>query len=181
MRDDNLLVNACLTGDLSAFETLIRKYQNRIARVLYLLIGNQDDVQDVAQETFIRAFRCLHTFRGSSSFSTWLHRIALNTARNWIRKSKRNRELLVSTDNWWHCNTEKPDDSLISRERVSEIHYALGQLPPLYREVIILRHFDELSYDEIADVLQVPIGTVRSRLAKARELLQHFLTKDYIT
>lgn len=175
MDDEYKLINACQSGNVAAFEVLVRKYQDRIIRVLYLLLGNADDAQDVAQETFIRAFRCINAFKGTASFATWLHRIAINSARNWIRDCKREKEILTSADDIWHSVSDKPEDSLLAKERTLEIRSALAQLPTHYREAIILRHFDELSYEEIAEVQQVPIGTVRSRLAKARMLLQTYL------
>lgn len=171
MEDEHHLISACQTGDIAAFEALVRRYQDRIVRVLYLLLGNTDDAQDVAQEAFIRAFRCIQSFKGTSSFATWLHRIAINSAHNWIRKCKREREVLALAEDRWHGGSDKPEDSLIARERTLEIMSALGELPIHYRETIILRHYDELSYEEIAEIQQVPIGTVKSRLAKARMLL----------
>lgn len=175
MQDDEPLVRACQSGDVTSFETLVHKYQDRTVRVLYLLLGNVDDAQDVAQETFIRAFRCIRSFRGTSSFATWLHRIAINTARNWIRSSRREKEMFVLPDERYFGNEGRPDEMLLARERTLAITQALSKLPVHYREVIILRHYDELSYEEIAEVLQTPIGTVKSRLAKARMLLQHSL------
>jgi RNA polymerase sigma-70 factor (ECF subfamily) len=178
MQDDDALVSACQSGDVNAFELLVRKYQDRTVRMLYLLLGNSDDAQDVTQETFLRAFKSIHTFRGSASFTTWLHRIAVNTARNWIRSNRPDRELVVAPDERWHGPLDRPENVLMKRERLLEIRSALAELPPHYRETIILRHFDELSYEEIADVQQVPVGTVRSRLAKGRTLLQRRLGSD---
>ncbi|HOP79931.1 MAG TPA: sigma-70 family RNA polymerase sigma factor [Armatimonadota bacterium] len=176
MYDEDALIDACQSGDVSAFEVLVRKYQDRTVRVLYLLLGNFDDAQDVAQEAFIRAFKCIRTFKGTSSFATCLHRIALNTAHNWIRDCKRQREVLVPFDDRWHTTCGNPEDELISREKVLQVKFALAQLPTYYREAIILRHYDDLSYEEIAEIQQVPVGTVRSRLAKARLLLQQHLS-----
>lgn len=176
MHDDDFLVSACQSGDVNAFEHLVRKYQDRTVRVLYLLLWDADDAQDAAQETFIRAFRCIKSFRYHSSFSTWLHRIAFNTARNWVRDNKRDREVLFSIEGCLSGNQDKPDDYLIAMERSIEIKYALSRLPQYYREAIVLRHYNDLSYEEIAQVQQVPIGTVKSRLAKARELLRQYLS-----
>ena len=179
MHEDDLLVYAFQSGDINAFESLVRKYQDRTVRVLYLLLGNIDDAQDVAQETFIRAFRCIQSFRHNSSFATWLHRIAINTARNWVRDCKRYREILIPPDERWRCNLVNPGDQLLAKERSLEIKIALAELPQYYREAIILRHFDELSYEDIAIVQQVPVGTVRSRLAKAREMLKQLMSQKY--
>ena len=172
--NEESLVTACQSGDVAAFEALVRKYQDRTVRVLYLLLGNMDDAEDVAQETFVQAFRYIGSFRRRSNFGTWLHRIALNTARNWIRDNKVERDALALTDDRRH-GSDRPEDLLIARERTMEIRNALAQLPQHYREVIVLRHFSDLSYEEIAEVQQVPLGTVRSRRAKGRELLQRLL------
>lgn len=172
--DDDALVSACQSGDMSAFECLVRKYQDRTIRVLYLILGNTDDAQDAAQETFIRAFRCIRSFRGRSSFATWLHRIALNTALNWIRDSKRARDASAPLEDST-IGAPRPEELFMARERTREIIGALLQLPAHYREAVILRHYDEMSYQEIAEVQRVPVGTVRSRLAKGRELLQLYL------
>jgi len=177
MDHDEELVSACQSGDVVAFETLVRKYQDRIVRLMYLLLGNADDAEDVAQETFIRAFRCIGAFRHRSNFSTWLHRIAVNTARNWIRDNRVERETVPLPDERWWAGSTRPEEILIARERAMEVRNALAQIPPCYREAVILRHFDGLSYEEIAEAQQVPVGTVRSRLAKGRELLQKFLRR----
>ncbi len=176
MNDEESLVRACQSGDKLAFEMLVRKYQDRIARVLYLLLGNVDDTQDVSQETFISAYRYIRTFKFNSSFATWLHRIAVNTARNWLRRNKRGRDELVLIDDYSHRDSRLPEQILLAQERSLEIRSALAKLPLHYREAIVLRHYEELSYEEISEALQVPIGTVRSRLAKARQLLQRELS-----
>jgi RNA polymerase sigma-70 factor (ECF subfamily) len=177
---DDLLVNACRSGDVNAFEELVRKYQNRIVRVLYLLLENADDAQDAAQETFIHAFRSIGSFRGNSSIGTWLHRIAVNTARNWVRDNKRYREIPYAFDGVRGHNALLPEEILSEKERSLELWSALRSLPQYYREAIVLRHYDELSYEEIAMVQQVPVGTVRSRLAKGRELLRQYMTHTVI-
>ncbi|MEN6520303.1 MAG: sigma-70 family RNA polymerase sigma factor [Armatimonadota bacterium] len=178
MHDDDMLVYACQSGDIDAFEQLVRKYQDRTVRVLYLLLSDADDAQDAAQETFIRAFRCIKSFKHNSSFGTWLHRVAINTARNWARNNKRGQEVPSQIEGVTPANQLKSDDLLVARERSLEVKYALSRLPQYYREAIVLRHYDDLSYEEIALVQQVPVGTVRSRLAKARTLLKQYLTED---
>ncbi|MBI2843702.1 MAG: sigma-70 family RNA polymerase sigma factor [Armatimonadetes bacterium] len=171
MCDDDVLISECQSGNISAFEALVRKYQDRTVRVLYLLLGNVDDAQDVAQESFIRAFRGIHSFRRSSSFATWLHRIALNTAHNWIRDNRQPETLPLHEERRF-AGYGRPEDLLVARERALEIRSLLAELPESYREAIVLRHFEDLSYVEIAEVQGVPVGTVKSRLAKARSLLQ---------
>lgn len=171
MLHDDALVDACQSGDVKAFEMLVCKYQDRTVRMLYLLLGNRDDAQDVAQETFLKVFRSIRTFRRSASFSTWLHRVAINTAHNWMRSNRRGVETAI-TEDIWHSSLAQPEDLLMERERLREVRSALLSLPAYYREIVILRHYDGLSYEEIAEVQQVPVGTVRSRLAKARSILK---------
>lgn len=171
MHDEYQLIAASQSGDLRSFETLIRAYQDRTVRHLYLLIGNYEDAQDVAQETFIRAFRSIRGFRSQSGFSTWLHRIAVNTAINWVRDNKRHRTTSEQMVLEHSEDKMRPDELLISRERARDIRNALLSLPIHYRETLILRHYEDLSYQEIADLQNIPVGTVRSRLAKGRHLL----------
>ena len=173
--EDADLIAACQSGDLSAFERLVNRYQDRVIRVLYLLLGDADDAQDVGQETFLRAYRYIGSFRGRSSIATWLHRIAINTAHNWIRDNRRNIELATAPEELRQVERTRPEDLLLERERQLEIKSALKELPQHYREAIVLRYFDDLSYEEIAEIQQVPIGTVRSRLAKGRDLLSRSL------
>lgn len=176
--DDGSLIKACQQGDITAFECLVQRYQDRVLRVLYLLIGNTEDAQDVAQESFIRAYRYMRAFRGDCGFPTWLHRIAINTAHNWMRENYRRRAQTVALEDWKHDAGKDPADALLAKQSQMEMQSALASLPPHYREAVVLRHYDDLSYEEIAQVQQVPVGTVRSRLSKARMLLHKYLAGE---
>lgn len=168
--DDKALICRSLAGDLTAFEELIRCYQSRVCRTLYFLLENQDDVEDVAQEVFIRVFRHLKTFRGDCEFSTWLHKIVLNTLRNWVRTRKQNVSLDELNDYSYSWSTGD-EGSFLTSEEAFEVRKAIRALPEHYRETLVLRHFHDMSYEDIARVQRVPLGTVRSRLAKGRQLL----------
>jgi RNA polymerase sigma-70 factor (ECF subfamily) len=170
--DDAALVKRSREGDMSAFEALIARHKARVCRTLYLLLANPDDVEDAAQEVFIRVFRHLSTFRGESEFSTWLHRIALNTLRNWMRTHRQTISLEALTgDRYPDMGHETVEKQVLSIEESMEVRRALAALPEHYRETIVLRHFHDLSYEEIAQIQGVPLGTVRSRIAKGRQIL----------
>jgi RNA polymerase sigma-70 factor (ECF subfamily) len=141
---DALLVDRAKRGEVSAFEMLVVKYQRRIERLISRMVRDADLVQDIAQETFIRAYRALPQFRGESAFYTWLYRIAVNTAKKALVERKR--------------------DPLINES-------ALVSLSEDLRQAIVLREIEGLSYEEIADVMNCPIGTVRSRIFRAREAI----------
>lgn len=174
--DDGSLIKACQQGDITAFGYLVQRYQDRVLRVLYLLIGNSEDAQDVAQESFIRAYRYIRAFRGDCGFATWLHRIAINTAHNWMRENYRRRAQTVALEDWKQGAGIDPADALLAKQAQLEMRSALAALPQHYREAVVLRHYEDLSYEEIAQVQQVPVGTVRSRLSKARQLLHDSLS-----
>ena len=172
--DEQPILERCQAGDLDAFGELVARYQDRIYRTAYLLVGNRDDAQDVTQETFVKAFRNLRSFRRECAFSSWLHRILLNAAGNWLRDNRRHAQLSEAAPPVIGRSEEaevSPEEAVLQHDRARRLQAALWDLPPHYREAMILRFYDELSYAEMAEVLDVPVGTVRSRLAKARELL----------
>lgn len=171
-REDDLIRRAT-AGEIEAFELLVRDLQHRLFRFIVALTGNTDDAEDALQETLLRAYRSLHTYRAAASFSTWVHGIALNVTRNWIRSqsrasSERIGARLVAAG--IECGPE-PDREIIDREKQRVLRDALLQLPEHYREALLLRHYQDMAYEEIAQVLAVPVGTVRSRLAQGRKLL----------
>jgi len=176
-QSDQMLVERCQKGDLSAFEVLVLKYQQNVFNLIYHLTSNGEQVEDLAQEVFLKAFKALGGFRGDSCFYTWLYRIAVNTCRNFI-KFQRKRGSYESLGE----NPPEPEDirlhpqdpvhSLEIKELFGEIDKAISSLNPEYRTVITLRDIEGLSYDEIAQVLGCPVGTVRSRLFRARTELK---------
>jgi RNA polymerase sigma-70 factor (ECF subfamily) len=185
---DNLDVDAPLVdrvkqGDVRAFEMLVVKYQRRIERLIGRMVRDVDLVPDIAQETFIRAYRAIPQFRGESAFYTWLYRIAVNTAKKTLGELKR--DLLVTesarsnpddedetsrTENEL-TDGETPESLLASKEVAEAVNSAIAALSEDLRQAITLREIEGLSYEEIADLMGCPIGTVRSRIFRAREAI----------
>lgn len=180
---DALLVERAKRGEVSAFEMLVVKYQRRIERLISRMVRDSDLVQDIAQETFIRAYRALPQFRGDSAFYTWLYRIAVNTAKKALVERKRdplvNESSLVSTDDGEEpsrvenelSDGSTPEAVLASKEIAATVNAAIDALSEDLRQAIVLREIEGLSYEEIADVMNCPIGTVRSRIFRAREAI----------
>jgi RNA polymerase sigma-70 factor (ECF subfamily) len=181
---DALLVDRAKRGEVHAFEMLVVKYQRRIERLISRIVRDTDLVADVAQETFIRAYRALPQFRGESAFYTWLYRIAVNTAKKTLADLRRD-PLITETalaaarqdddetyrPSYELIDDETPEAVLASREIVATVNAAIEALPDDLRQAIVLREVEGLSYDEIADVMDCPIGTVRSRIFRAREAI----------
>jgi RNA polymerase sigma-70 factor, ECF subfamily len=180
---DALLVERAKRGDVSAFEMLVVKYQRRIERLISRMVRDTDLVQDIAQETFIRAYRALPQFRGESAFYTWLYRIAVNSAKKALLELKRDplvsESSLVSTEDGEEpsrvenelSDGSTPESLLASKEIAATVNAAIESLSEDLRQAIVLREIEGLSYEEIADVMNCPIGTVRSRIFRAREAI----------
>ena len=182
---DRLLVDRFRQGDQSAFEQMVSRYWGRIYSMVHQLLRNPEDAEEVTQDTFIRAHRGLVNFRGESAFSTWLYQIATNLARNrywyWWR---RRRDKTVSFDQpiggdnettlaeVIPAELETPEDATITQEFVNRIAECMGKLSPKHREILVLRNVKNLSYEEIAEILHISVGTVKSRIARARESLR---------
>lgn len=179
---DALLVERTVAGDQKAFELLVIKYQRRIQRLIGRMVRDVDLVEDIAQETFIRAYRALAQFRGEAQFYTWLYRIAINTAKKALMDLKRNPTV---SENYYKSDeddetsrvenelttSETPEAVLASKEIAEIINAAMQALPEELREAITLREIEGLSYEEIAEAMNCPIGTVRSRIFRAREAI----------
>jgi RNA polymerase sigma-70 factor, ECF subfamily len=180
---DAQLVERVKAGDRQAFELLVTKYERRVLRLLSRFIRDQAEMEDVAQETFIKAYRALPQFRGESAFYTWLYRIAVNTAKNYLSTQGRrpismsqlqsadaeDGESFDAEDVVEDINT--PDAVLHSRQVAETVNAAIEALPPDLRTAITLREIEGLSYEEIAEAMSCPIGTVRSRIFRAREAI----------
>lgn len=172
------LVARAQKGDARAFELLVRKYQSRIVSLAERLVGDAD-APDVAQESFIKAHRALRGFKGDAQFFTWLYRITVNTAKNYL-VARRRRPATQDVDateaeQFGHTlqmsDNDTPERLLLSQEIQSVVTAAIAKLPDDLRQAISLRELDGLSYEEIADIMECPIGTVRSRIFRAREAI----------
>jgi RNA polymerase sigma-70 factor (ECF subfamily) len=179
---DALLVERTVAGDQKAFELLVIKYERRIQRLIGRMVRDVDLVEDIAQETFIRAYRALAQFRGDAQFYTWLYRIAVNTAKKFLMDLKRNPT--VSENSFKTADDdetspveneltspETPDAVLASKEIAEMVNSAMDALPEELRQAITLREIEGLTYEEIADAMSCPIGTVRSRIFRARDAI----------
>ena len=172
--NDQLLVDRARLGDRHAFDLLVLKYQSRLLAVSTRLVPNQSDALDVLQDTFVKAFRSLHTFRGESAFYTWLYRIAVNTAKNHLAsKSKEPKGISVDDDGAADLSLlhdlSAPDEEAGAEELQGAILHAIEQLPQDLKHALTLRELEGMSYDDIALAMSCPIGTVRSRIFRARE------------
>jgi RNA polymerase sigma-70 factor (ECF subfamily) len=177
---DAELVARVQRGDRQAFDLLVLKYQRKIMRLLSRMIRDPAEIEDVAQEAFIKAYRALPQFRGDSAFYTWLYRIAINTARNWLATNKRrptnsfvqeneDGETFDESDNLTDNST--PESELASRQIAQTVNKAIEDLPEELRNAIVMREIDGMSYEDIAQSMNCPIGTVRSRIFRAREAI----------
>jgi RNA polymerase sigma-70 factor, ECF subfamily len=180
--DENLLIRQCLQGNTAAFGELVRRYQDRLFNTVFRLLNNAEDAQDVVQDAFLNAYQNLESFKGDSLFFTWLYRIAMNTAISLKRKHKftvslhsdRNEDDIDPTD---VSEFSQPGERLERKERERQLQEALSQLSPEHRAVLILKDIEGQKYEVIAEVLKVPIGTIRSRLHRARGELRELLDK----
>ncbi|MBS3953421.1 MAG: RNA polymerase sigma factor RpoE [Methylomicrobium sp.] len=166
-------------GDKSAYDLLVIKYQHKIIQLVNRYVKDQSEAQDVAQETFIKAYRALANFRGDSAFYTWLYRIAINTAKNYlVARTRRgsDSELDIDDEEQVHNINElkgldTPEQMLLNDEIIETIRSAIEKLPEEMRIAITLREFEGMSYEEIAEAMDCPVGTVRSRIFRAREAI----------
>jgi RNA polymerase sigma-70 factor (ECF subfamily) len=177
---DQLLVERVQSGDKRAFDVLVSKYQRRLMRLVSRLVHDPAEAEDVVQETFIKAYRALRHFRGDSAFYTWLYRIGINTAKNFLVTQGRRTPTSTDTDteqaeafddgdNLRDINT--PESMLASKQIAETVNAAMDLLPLELRTAIVLREIEGLSYEEISAIMACPIGTVRSRIFRAREVI----------
>ncbi|WP_019000790.1 RNA polymerase sigma factor RpoE [Succinimonas amylolytica] len=181
---DLQLVRLVQRGNRQAFNFLVKKYQYKVAGIAQRFASNPADVQDIAQESFIKAYKAMESFRGESAFYTWLYRITVNTAKNFVVKNA-GRGISVDVDTpdiEAYDGSERlhqrdnPENILESTDVKRVIKEALQALPDDLRQAITLREIDDMSYDEIADVMGCPVGTVKSRISRAREIINRKLT-----
>ena len=178
--EDQVLISQTLEGQTSAFGELVRKYQNRLFNGMVHMLRNEAEAEDVVQDAFILALTRLETFHGNSAFFTWLYRIAYNVAVSKIRRRKPTVSLTANDNDDsrsfdFEGNAPPPDDRMSRSEDVEQLQNAMGRLSEEHRTVLILREMQQLDYDAISEVLELPIGTVRSRIHRAREQLKQQL------
>jgi RNA polymerase sigma-W factor len=177
--EDHRLINAARNGDQKAFEALLNKYRNLVYHVMIKMVGNTQEAEDLTQEAFIKAFNALATFNEEFAFSTWLMKIATNNCIDFLRKKKLkvfsiNEPIQYKDEELqYEIPDHEPtvDRKMLSEERSKFIDDAIQSLPYRYRHVILLRHKEEKSYEEIAEILDLPLGTVKARIFRAREML----------
>ena len=187
---DQKLLERCRAGDESAFDALLLRHQQRAFNVAYQLLRNHEDAAEVAQDAFVRIYRSMNGFRGECEFTMWLHQIVVNLARNkhrwWKRRGKHasvsldrpleteNGDMLVETA----ASGDAPDALVVQAEFVELLSRRMNELPHKFREVLVLRNVEDLSYEQIATVLNCSVGTVKSRLARAREQLRKAMAEE---
>lgn len=180
---DRLLVERVQRGDKGAFDVLVRKYQHRIINLISRYVHDPSETLDVAQEAFLKAYRALDKFRGDSAFYTWLYRIAINTAKNYlVAQGRRPPSSDVDAQDAEQFDGESflkergtPERELLKDEIEEKVFQAIEQLPDDLRTAITLREMEGMSYDDIAEAMDCPIGTVRSRIFRAREAIDNVL------
>ena len=178
--DDQILIKKALAGNESAYKLLLNKHKDAIFRLIVKIVHNQEEAQDLVQETFMKAFGSLSSYKCQYRFTTWLYKIAANNCIDFLRKRRlisvsldqpletKDGEVTIEIADW----TYNPEADLASRQKSLSIDAAIETLPQKYREVIIFRHKQEKSYEEIAQILGIPVGTVKARIFRARELLK---------
>jgi RNA polymerase sigma-70 factor (ECF subfamily) len=182
--DDHRLIADCLHGRTAAFGELVRRYQDRLYNTVYRLLGNAEDAQDVVQEAFLNAYQSLEAFKGDSQFFTWLYRIAFNTAISLKRKQR----VLLRIDGGADgeaprepadpSDASRPGHALEQAEEERRVWQALGRLSPEHRAVLVMKDIEGQKYEAMAELLRVPVGTIRSRLHRARLELRGLLSAD---
>ena len=178
-QDDLVLVSASKNGDQEAFAQLVQRYQRRVFNLVYRMLQQYEETTEITQETFLAAWQGLPAFRGDARFPTWLYRIAYNCSLKQIELRKRDRALQVALEaekNLESANDEQHENAeLDARDRQILVQEHLSHLPTKYRIVLILRHLQDMSYEEMAEILTMPIGTIKTHLFRARNLLKERL------
>jgi RNA polymerase sigma-70 factor (ECF subfamily) len=182
--NDQLLVDRARLGDRHAFDLLVLKYQSRLLSLVSRLVSNQSDALDVLQDTFVKAYRSLNTFRGESAFYTWLYRIAVNTAKNHLAaRAKESKDISLDVERTAELpvleDLSAPEDQAGAEELQRAILHSIEQLPDDLKHALTLRELEGMSYDEIALAMDCPIGTVRSRIFRARDHIVQEISQKF--
>lgn len=179
-KDDSVLIKEALAGSQSAFKLLLKRHREAIYHVIFRIVHNPQEAEDLVQETFMKAFGSLPSYKSQYKFTTWLYRIAANSSIDYLRKKKiaalsldegiptKHGRLSLELADW----TYNPEIELVAKQKRFSVEKAIDTLPKRYKEVIIFRHRDEKSYEEIASILKIPVGTVKARIFRARVLLK---------
>jgi RNA polymerase sigma-70 factor (ECF subfamily) len=179
--DDRRLIADCLNGQTAAFGELVRRYQDRLYNTVFRLLGRAEDAQDVVQEAFLHAYQSLGSFKGDSRFFTWIYRIAINTAISLKRKQRSTISIDARQEQGGTLEPldmseySQPEHALAQAEEERLLQDALGRLSPEHRMVLVMKDIEGQKYEEMAEILEVPIGTIRSRLHRARLELRQLL------
>lgn len=165
-------MKACLAGDADAYASLVERYGGRVFNIALRITGDTDSANDCAQEAFIRAYRALHQYDPALPFGPWLFRIATNASLNYVQRTRGHETPVDELPDAPDENEEGPEATAIRREEVAEVVAAMAELPPAYRAALTLRHMQQLSYQEVAEALDIPLGTVKTHLHRARAALK---------
>ena len=184
--DINQIIQQALNGDQTAYESLLKRYRNGIFNMIYQMIKNREEAEDLVQETFMKAFNSLESYNEHYAFSTWLYKIAFNHCIDAIRKKKLktlplDRPIKLrdgEVQHEIHDDSHSPEQDLLFAEKRKRIQRSIASLPERYRVAIILRHQEERSYEEISEILKIPLGTVKARIFRAREMLKKKLMEE---
>lgn len=185
---EEALVEAIIAGDIGQFENLVDTYKDRVFSMAYKFTGSTDEGQDLAQEIFLLLYKNIPSFKGESSLATWIYRVALNRCLDWQRQQRREKLFTFKPihtqqgDEWDIFNVlpspcKTPEESVLNKEEAELVHLAIHQLSEKYQQVIILYYFQELSYQEIGIILNIPVRTVETRLYRGRQRLKEIITK----
>lgn len=182
----SILIKKAIAGDQKAYESLLKRYRNGIYNMIYQMIKNREEAEDLVQETFIKAFNSLDSYNDEYAFSTWLYKIAFNHSIDAIRKKKLrtfplDKPIRLPDGEVHHeirDETLTPEKDFLFSEKKKRIQQTIDALPERYRTAIILRHREERSYEEISEILKIPLGTVKARIFRAREILKKKLREE---
>lgn len=181
--DEGAIITRCLAGERMAYAVLVERYKDLVYTLVWRMVGDAEEAEDIAQEAFVKAYISLREFRGDSRFSTWLCRIALNRCKDALRSRERRPAVAGSRDGALHLSRlpdegETPAGALERREREQVLQRALAGLPVKYREALVLRHIEGLEYQEIGRILGIPAGAAKVRTFRGREMLRNALERE---
>ncbi|MFZ7120897.1 MAG: RNA polymerase sigma factor [Eubacteriaceae bacterium] len=174
---DSNLIKKCKNGDISSFEILVNEYSRKVYNIVFRIIGNEEDTKDISQEVFIKIYKKIKTFKEQSELSTWIYRIAVNCAKDHLKKRKENifvHDFNQSQNNML-SNEDIPEDNVESKENTEILINALDRLKQEQREIIVLKDIQDFTYEEISKILKISLGTVKSRLSRSRVRLRSIL------